>query len=399
MKTLIFDDPRVECQVEGCSYKSHSLLGHLELAHGLNPQGYSEQYPSAPLASKQALAEMQKRRSKVSRVPVMSPQNLSVDLMGFDVPVNVGVEADHCLPMPDAYSFPKKEGKTKEVIKRVVMALVRRRNVFFWGMPGTGKDAIVHAFSALTRTPVVMVTFRPGTDLSPWFYCRSISGAGTDWEYGHLWDALTKGVLCRDGKRRAPLLLLSDVDRADEAQAEWFRILTDSISGRILDPHGKMVPLFQDDEGHSVVFFATANSCGTGDSRGRMASAKPIDASIFDRLGRKIEAEYLDWEDEGAILKRKFPTVSNRAPMIFDQLGRAVVSVRSAIEKQAIYAELTHRGLCDILAEAEDVLHFSETVPKNLLQLAICAWLDGLEPDTKIAAKRLIDPHISGGAV
>lgn len=400
MPVIDINDHRIACQVGGCSFKSHSLIGHLEAAHAMSVDDYLKAFPAAPILSKPALDEARKRKQGTRRVTAMLPDNLTVDLMGFKVPVKAGVEESNCLPLPDAYAFPTKEGKTKEVFKRVLMALIRRRNVFFWGMPGTGKDAIFHAFSAMTRTPVVMVTFRPGTDLSPWFYTRSISGAGTDWEYGYLWEALTKGILCRDGKRRAPLVVLSDVDRADEAQAEWFRILTDSISGRILDPHGKMVPLFKDDEGNGVAFACSANSCGTGDSRGRMGSAKPIDASIFDRLGRKIEAEYLDWEDEGAILKRKFPVVAQRAPVIFDQLGRAVMVVRSAIQKQAIYAELTHRGLCDILAEAEDILHFSQgAVPKNLLQQAVCAWLDGLEPDTKVAAKRLMDPHIAGGAV
>jgi hypothetical protein len=400
MSIVTVEDHRITCLVGGCGHKSHSLLGHLEAAHAMSAEDYLKANPGAALLSKPALEEARKRKAGVKRVPASLPASLTVSLMGFEVPVNTGVQEDNCLPMPEAYAFPSKDGKTKEVYKRVLMALIRRRNVFFWGMPGTGKDAIFHAFSNLTRTPVCMVSFKPGTDLSPWFYCRSISGTGTDWEYGHLWEALTKGMLCRDGIRRAPLVVLSDVDRADEAQAEWFRILTDSISGRILDPHGKMVPLFRDSEGNSVVFACSANSCGTGDSRGRMGSAKPIDASIFDRLGRKIEAEYLDWEDEGAVLKRKFPKVAQRAPKVFDQLGKAVASVRSAIQKQAIFAELTHRGLCDIMAEADDVLHFNPNqVPVNLLQLAICAWLDGLEADTKMAAKRLIDPHIAGGAV
>lgn len=399
MSSLTVTDARVACQMENCGFKSHSLIGHLGAEHNLSVEAYLALHKGASTMSQPALEALQKRLKALKRKPAPMPDNLSVRMLGFEVQVDSGVSASDCLPMPSLYAFPQK-GEAKKVCARVLRGLLRRRNIFYWGMPGTGKDAICHAFSALTRRPVVMVTFRPGTDLAPWFYTRSVNAAGTGWEFGHLWKALTEGILGRDGKRRAPLLALSDVDRADEAQAEWFRILADSISGRILDPHGKMVELFRDEDGHSVQFFSTANSCGTGDARGRMASANPIDASLFDRLGRKIEAVYMDWADEGAILKRKFPEVARRAPKVFDQLGAAVTAVRSAIKEESIYAELTHRGLCEIMMEAEDLLHFSpKTVPANLMQQAICAWTEGLEGDTRTAARRLIDPHIAGGAL
>jgi len=224
-------------------------------------------------------------------------------------------------------------------------------------------------------------------------------GHNAGWEYGHLWGALVNGVLGRDGKRRAPIVLLSDADRADSSQAEWFRILTDSISGRILDPHGQMVPLFIDEWGNKPQFVCTANSCGTGDARGRMTSSNPMDGSILDRLGRKVEAAYLHWDDESAILRGKYPVIAEKAPDVIDQLGKATASLRSAIEKEEIYAELTHRGLCEILSECEDILHFSNAVPGNLLKRGFRAWLDGLDADTFLAAKRLVDPHVKGGAM
>jgi len=384
--------------MDGCDFESHVLLPHLEEEHGLTVPEYLDEHPEAPTLSEAALEAFEEKQNEVARTPAPAPENLTVDLMGFEVPVDVGVGPEVCLPLPNQLTFPT-TGAAKGIWIRVIRALIQRRSVFYWGMPGTGKDAIVHAYSALTRTPVVMVTFRPGTDLAPWFYVRRVGKDGSGWSYGHLWRTLTEGIECRDGKRRAPLLVLSDVDRADEAQAEWFRILADSIEGRILDPEGKMVPLFRDEFGHGVQFFSTANSCGTGDARGRMTSANPIDGSLFDRLGRKIEADYLDWEDEGEILKRKFPVVATRAPLIFQQLGNAVMKVRAAIKEETIYAELTHRGLCEIMAEAEDILHFSpDLVPPNLLKEAKGAWTDGLDSDTKLATTLLMDPHIAGGA-
>ena len=318
--------------------------------------------------------------------------------MGLTLPVDAAVPAEQCLPLPEGYMFPTK-GKAKTCFQRAIMAVARRRNAFIWGMPGTGKDALVHAFSAITRTPVVMVTFRPGTDLGPWFYVRSIDENGTGWDLGHLYIALTEGIEGRDGKRRAPLVLLSDVDRADSAQAEWFRILTDSISGRILGPDGKMNTLFKDEWGNTPLFVCTANSCGSGDARGRMASANPMDASILDRLGRKIEASYMHWDDENIILRNKYPRIAEVSPETFDQLGNATVALRKAIENEEVYAEFTHRGICEVLSECDDLIEFSSRIPSSLLKKGFKAWLDGLDEDSRFTAKRLIDAHISGGAL
>jgi MoxR-like ATPase len=387
-------DPRVECRV--CGHKSHSLLDHVLVSHGMTPAAYLSAYPGAATLSEEALAALEERAKTVTKRKAPAAIDLTVKVMGLTLPVDAAVPSSVCLPMPKGYAFPTK-GLAKKSFYRAVVAIARGRNCFIWGMPGTGKDAVVHAVSALTRRPVVMVTFRPGTDLAPWFYTRSIDANGTGWAYGHLWHALTKGVEGRDGKMRAPLVLLSDVDRADSAQAEWFRILTDSISGRILGPDGEMVPLIE-----GVQFVCTANSCGTGDARGRMASANPMDASIMDRLGRKVEAHYMHWDDESAILRSKFPEIAERCPEVFDQLGRATKAVRKAIEDEDIYAELTHRGLCEILAEADDLIHFGgsgKSATDKLLKRSFAAWLDGLDTDSRLEAKRLIDSHIEGGAL
>ena len=336
--------------------------------------------------------EAWQNRPVKSRRPAPRLVDLTVDIGDVTLPVDTGIKAEDCLPMPEGYKFPTK-GPAKKSTERAIHALVKGRNCFIHGMPGTGKDAIVHAFSSLTRKPVLMVTFRPGTDLAPWFYMRSYTAGETGWRYGALWNALTEGVMGNDGKTRAPLILLSDVDRADSAQAEWFRILTDSISGRILGPDGRMVPIFP-----GTQFVCTANSCGTGDSRGRMTSANPIDASIMDRLGRAIEFTYLHWDDEVQVLREKFPLLVEKAPDVFTQLQGCCEALRKAIKNEEIYGEFTHRGICDVLAEAQDRLEITGKNDK-LLQAGFLAWLHRLDNDNRLAAKRLIDPFMKGGAL
>lgn len=390
-------DARPACRE--CGFRSHSLLRHIGETHGMSLSEYLEAHPGAPTIS----GALGLRQEVKKRVAAPGAEALEVNLMGFTSKVDAAVGEFDCLPLPEGYMFPSK-GKSKGAYERVLMGLLSGRNMFIWGMPGTGKDAVIHAYSAMTRKPVVMITFRPGTDIAPWFYTRSIGSEGTGWEFGHLWRALTEGVVGRDGVARPALILMSDVDRADSAQAEWFRILTDSISGRIMDPHGKMVPLVK-----GTQFVCTANSCGTGDSRGRMASANPMDASILDRLGRKVQAEYLDWADEGKILMAKFPLLVEKCPGIFfsekgetGPLGRATEALREAVSRGNLFAEFTHRGLCEVLGECEDILRFrfrGKEAPPNLLKLGFRAWVEGLDSDTQLEARRAIDPHIKGGAL
>lgn len=393
--TTAVTDNRVQCAL--CDFRSHSLIDHLRESHNMDLDEYLAAHPGAPTVSQELLDAMEKQGS-ARRKTIAAPGELTVDLMGQTVSVDAHVPEGLCLPMPSGYQFPTK-GPAKAAFQRIILGLLRGRNLYVWSGPGTGKDAVAHAYSALTRRPCVMVTFRPGTDLSPWFYARSIDESGTGWEYGHLWDALVNGIQGRDGKVRAPLVVLSDVDRADPAQAEWFRILTDSISGRILGPDGTMVPLVTDSFGNRPQFYCTANSCGTGDARGRMTSANPIDASIMDRLGRKVQAMYMHWDDEGAILMSKFPEVAEKAPTIFPQLGNATEALRKSIDNEDIFVEFTHRGLCEILAECEDILSVARKVPNNLLAQGFRAWLDGMDLDTRDAAKRIIDPHVKGGTL
>ncbi len=390
--TLSNSNGRIPCRE--CGHRSHSLLRHIGEEHG-SLETYLEAHPGAPTVSQKAYEKWIGEAPRRRRAP--PPENLKVKGADISLPVDVGVSAEDCLPSPEGYRWPTR-GKAKKYVQRVLMALARNRPLYIHGMPGTGKDAVVHHFSAITRRPAVMITFRPGTDLGPWFYSRAIDKEGTHWEYGHLWKALVNGVMGRDGKRRAPLVLLSDVDRADMAQAEWFRLLTDSISGRILDPTGRMVPLFRDEWGRTPLFVCTANSTGSGDSRGRMSSANVIDASILDRLGRKIESQYLHWGDESHVLMEKFPGLVEAFPQLLSQLGNATQALRKAVQDEELYGEFTHRSLCVILEECEDILHFKPTT-KDILKKGFPAWLDGLDTDTRLVAQRLIDPHIEGGSL
>ena len=52
-----------------------------------------------------------------------------------------------------------------------------------------------------------------------------------------------------------------------------------------------------------------------------------------------------------------------------------------------------------MLSECLDITHYSPKVPANLLKQGFRAWLDGLDTDSRLVAKRLVDPHLKGGSL
>ena len=387
-------DARVQCNEPGCEFKSHSILDHIQEAHCMSVDNYLGKHPGAATVSNALIQGVKDKRKGRRRTAAPALVTLSHDMMGITVPVNTNIAESQCLPMPEGYQWPT-SGKAADRTRRVLLALRRGRPVFYWGPSGTGKDAAISAFCADARVPSLIYTFTSGTDVKRWFYSRELGTEGTSWSYGRLWHAIVNGIEAADGSRHPALICFSDVDRGTPEQLEEFRLMLDTTSKRLVGPTGEVHTLFP-----GTRFAFTANSCGTGDVDGRMSS-RAMDASLLDRMGRFVEAAYLDWKDEGAILRAKFADLAAKAPLIFDELGAATVAIRAAISGEStvdLEADLTHRGLCEILAECDDVLWMAGgTVPKGLLKKGFKAWLDRLDPDNRLIAKSLIDAHVTGG--
>ncbi len=382
-------DGRIEC-VE-CGHRAHSLLDHVVEVHGMTPEAYLDAHPGALTVSMAAMGAFDRKMKGRRRTVAPEVTELTRDLIGVVCRIDHGIRLRDCLPLPWGYAFPTK-GKARTAYQRALLALAKKRPVFIWGGPGTGKDAVVHAYSTYTRTPAFVYTFTPGTEVKRWFYSREITEAGTDWSYGTLWNAIVNGVLGTDGVARPALILFSDVDRGTPEQIEEFRLTLDTTSKRIVGPTGEVHTLFP-----GTQFAFTANSCGTGDETGRMSSQR-MDASILDRMGRFVEFTHMHWDDESAILRSKFPTLVEAAPDLIQHLGWATDKIRAAIESEELYAEFTHRGLCEVLAECDDVLWLSDgTAPANLLKRGFSAWLHRLDKDSRTIAMRLIDAVVPGG--
>jgi MoxR-like ATPase len=383
-----------QCRI--CGIQDHWLGDHLAEEHSLSVDEYLAAYPASPTASQDLMDALKASQgARIRRNQPATPEDLSVSIYNMPLPVNTDVPEEDCLPLGEAHRWPQ-FGKLAKDMAEAVISISCGRSTYIHGMPGSGKDHCVQALSWETRTPGLIFNVEPGADVREWFFVRAFNENGTYWEEGVLLKALRDGYTSPTTGRTIPyMILITDFDRSTKAQAEAMRLVMDSIQGRVKGPGGvtyKVLP------GTRIV--VTANTAGGGDSRGRMISSNVIDGSIMDRFERKFEFHWLDWRDEEPIVRNKHPLLVERCPEVFGMVGKATGSLRQAINNEDLYAEFSHRAVCAWLGHAQDIVQVTGKVPANLLKRAARAFLDGLpDEETRTSAKRLIDPHMKGGAM
>ncbi len=374
---------KVTCAL--CGHTDDAWLGDHVAKHGLTIGQYEAQH--GPAVSSSILLSLPQERAH-------PPSKLTVEFAGVQVPVNLDVPASACLPLPDAYRIPE-HGDLARDVQEAVVSLLHGRSIYVWGLPGSGKDALPHAWSSLTRKPAAIFQIEPGEDIRAWFFSHELGSEGSYWREGELLKILRDGYTSPISGRKIPMLvLITDFDRATGDQAESMRLVMDSISGRVKGPSGVTYPVLP---GTQIV--VTANSAGGGDTRGRCVTSKPIDASILDRFQRAYEFHWMDWRDEEPIVKAKFPVLNALAPNVFSSVGKVVARLREAIEKEEIYTEFSHRAVCAWLGQAQDLI---ETIGPmgNLLERSYRTVLDKMpDRETRDQAKKIADAFILGGTM
>jgi len=384
---------QIKCAL--CGHESFYLGDHLLEAHDMTVEAYQASNPNAPVVSAVVWDAYQTAAGNRRRRQPPALEELTVELAGVQFPINPNVPEDACLPLPPNYRVPE-HGNLKRDIRHAAIGLARNRSFYIWGMPGSGKDAFFHAFSNLARRPGKIFQIKPGVDIEAWFFARAFDGQGTSWEEGDFLKAARDGYLTENGDRVPYLLLITDFDRADRSQAEALRLVMDTTMGRISGPTGEVYKVLP-----GTVIAATANTAGGGDTRGRMISSNPLDASLMDRFNISLEFHWMDWADEEPICQAKFPLLVEKAPYVFGQIGNATGKLREAILAEELHWEFSHRAVCNWLCHAEDIIFgLGGKVPPNLLKRAARVVLDKAPDDeTREGAKKIMDPHLSGGTL
>ena len=389
---------QVKCAM--CGHKDLSLIDHILEEHGMTVAQYQEGFPKQPVVSNLLLEIEAVTQPKTTRRAGKFLDDLKVAFAGLEMDVWHDVPAEVCLPEPTNYRLPK-FGQLGKDVAQACLYSAERLPLWISGAPGTGKDAFVHALSAVLRRPALMLTIAPGMDLEGYLYTRSFApdengDVSTFYEYGELWKALTEGYVTEDGNVRPYIVLLSDFDRATKAQVETLRLILDSISGRVMSPDGKAVPVIK---GTQII--ATANSQGQGDTTGRCISARAVDSSIMDRFDTAVLFHSMSWKDESEILRGKFPSLFGQMPEALNTFGACTKALRSCIDKGELYMEFSHRTVCAWARVAEATFKWRpNTAPEKVLVDSARAWIDKLgDEETRMEARRTIDPYMKGGAI
>lgn len=307
----------------------------------------------------------------------------------FEFPFNFDVPPEACLPRPAHYRLPQ-YGEAASDLFHALTAFQFGRSMAISGLPGSGKDAFFHYLSSITRTPALEFQMRPGVDIQRWLFEKTFNTEGVSYERGRLLKALTEGYKTSEGRVVPYMILISDFDRADISQAEVLRMLTDSIQARVESPLGFHRVL----EGTRMCF--TLNSMGAGDERGRCTSSNPIDASILDRIERKIQFHWMDWVDEVQVLKSNFPEIEQYINLI--TLEKIVSKIRHAILKDNLQAEFSHRAMKSVVGHTIDISKVLKANGPSMvsLQKGFRVWMDGLQDSyTRSRAEGLVEEDFS----
>jgi MoxR-like ATPase len=395
MQPLIIEAPSGLPTCKICAWgNAHWLGDHVLEAHDIGIEKYLEMFPGSPTASRELAAKYEGAKKATRKAA--AAKSAVVTFGNVEFPVNVGIPLEACLYLPDNYAVPV-HGKLAQDVQDVAVALAKSRTIWVHGKPGTGKDAVFSAWSAMTRRPGLFFQVVQGADIQAWKYSRSFDHNGTTWEEGLLLRALRDGYMSSTGTRVPYIIVLSDIDRATRQQMEELRSILDSIQGRITGPDGTVYPVLR-----GTIIVATANTSGGGDETGRCISANPVDASIMDRFERKVMFHSMDPRDEEPIVRAKFPTLHQKNPKAIPAMMQATKAIRDAVEKGEVFCEWSHRALCAWAGAAEDLLLVlgAKMAEKDLLKRAARAALDGLpNEETRDQVRRIMDSHIPGGAV
>lgn len=386
-------DTSLRCAI--CGHQDpHDLIGHIVQTHGISVEKYAERFPEDLYESPMMKSIWDEYTKDVDRTPVLGG-TYSTTFHGFEVEINLDVPVESCANLPPFYVFPQKAEANKQAL-RIVRYLVEGRSVWIYGVPGIGKDAIVHYLSASIRKPFRFFSIQPEAKIQDWFWSLGFKDGESTWIEGALLKALRDGYRDATGKVHPYLILLSDLDRATPAQIERLRTLLDTDEKRVPLPSGEYASILP---GTTIV--ATANTMGEGDETGRIVSARRVDSSILNRFECKVQMVSPEWSDLLRIMRRSHENEITQLESygLLGSLQNATTALQKACEDGTLYGEFSLRDLRNVLNEFRSLcacmkITTSSPSPTKILFESFDVYLDGLGTKTsRDAARQLIAPH------
>lgn len=328
---------KISC--EACGAQCHAIKAHLQEAHGPNSsdpmtmEDYQERYPDAPLMSdvmKRKVEERRKAEAKpesekpasTAEVKIPEPatpvhhldikseyvskpmfeqfglkKERTLNGAGKPVMVSVSTRTDS----PDRIPVYEEYYPDMDALKNVMLALEFNEPIMLYGHAGVGKTSIFRYAARNTNRRLVRVQHTAETQehkiIGQMQVRKGFDETGKAYSYtefalGDLPIAMKNGwVYLADEIDRAQPEVLSAYQSVLEGQP--LHLPEAHEEDRVIVPH----PDFR--------FVATGNSNGMGDETGIHRAVQRQDAATFERFSIVMQLNYLDKDDEVAMLKEK----------------------------------------------------------------------------------------------
>ncbi len=191
--------------------------------------------------------------------------------------------------------------------------------LYLYGPSGCGKTSAINQIAAVLQHPVISITLNGRFELADLIGHQTVINGEVVFVHGPLSRAMKYGYI----------LIMNEIDLADAAELAG---LNDVLEGRslvVIQNNGEVIPPHPD-----FRLIVTANTAGTGSTRGSYHGTQHLNAAFLDRF-RFIPCDYMAAKDEEELLKKSSPKLSEKTIT-------GMVRVANEIRKSHVYPEANH---------------------------------------------------------
>lgn len=328
-------DAKIKCEI--CGAQVHVMQKHLKDDHpDISVEDYKAQFPSAPLLSDLALAQLERKRqeraaapapvamagSAVASVTALMPAGtvtksafhevfglgkVAAALSSKKEPIPISVIATPADPdmvpaVSDDYVYDVDE------LKNVILALEMSIPCYVWGHKGSGKSELYDQICARTGRATIRVQHTVNTEESHIVGQWIVKDGATQFELGPLPLAMKNGwVYAADEYDFALPSVLSVYQAVLEGKP--LVIKEADAANRIIKPHA------------NFRFVATGNTNGSGDETGLYQGTSLQNSANYDRFGMVVHKQYMKKTFESLILQKRVGLHKDDADKLVDFAG------------------------------------------------------------------------------